>query len=300
MKEFNYSFIIPHKNCPDLLQRCVDSIPERDDVQVIVVDDNSDDDKKPALTERKGLEIVLLDASHSKGAGHARNVGLEKAEGKWLLFPDADDYYKEGFLEVLDQYKDTDDLDVVYFSSDYVDGSTGEPLQKLSVMRRIDQSSYTEEDVDIIRHYNYPPWDKMVSLKLVRENELYYEESINGNDVLFSLFVGALSKSIKIINDSLYIYLRNPKGLTSSDNIEAQLCRINHVVKTNSYYRSIKHNEWKFPLLKTIVLKVRQLSIVGGTKLLLVLCARSKNIYQNRNEWVAIIAKKISDETKRK
>lgn len=300
MKEFNYSFIIPHKNCPDLLQRCVDSIPERDDVQVIVVDDNSDDDKKPALTERKGLEIVLLDASHSKGAGHARNVGLEKAEGKWLLFPDADDYYKEGFLEVLDQYKDADDLDVVYFSSDYVDGSTGEPLQKLSVMRRIDQSSYTEEDVDIIRHYNYPPWDKMVSLKLVRENELYYEESINGNDVLFSLFVGALSKSIKIINDSLYIYLRNPKGLTSSDNIEAQLCRINHVVKTNSYYRSIKHNEWKFPLLKTIVLKVRQLSIVGGTKLLLVLCARSKNIYQNRNEWVAIIAKKISDETKRK
>lgn len=33
-KEFNYSFIIPHKNCPDLLQRCVDSIPERDDVSI--------------------------------------------------------------------------------------------------------------------------------------------------------------------------------------------------------------------------------------------------------------------------
>jgi glycosyltransferase involved in cell wall biosynthesis len=46
---YNYSFIIPHKNCPDLLQRCVDSIPDRDDVQVIVVDDNSDEGKKPAL-----------------------------------------------------------------------------------------------------------------------------------------------------------------------------------------------------------------------------------------------------------
>jgi len=45
----NYSFIIPHKNCPDLLQRCVDSIPERDDVQVIVVDDNSDEGKKNYL-----------------------------------------------------------------------------------------------------------------------------------------------------------------------------------------------------------------------------------------------------------
>ena len=49
-KEYTYSFIIPHKNCPNLLQRCVDSIPERDDVQVIVVDDNSDADKKPSNT----------------------------------------------------------------------------------------------------------------------------------------------------------------------------------------------------------------------------------------------------------
>ena len=47
--QINYSFIIPHKNCPDLLQRCVDSIPERDDVQVIVVDDNSDEGKKNYL-----------------------------------------------------------------------------------------------------------------------------------------------------------------------------------------------------------------------------------------------------------
>ena len=83
---YNYSFIIPHKNCPDLLQRCVDSIPERDDVQVIVVDDNSDDGKKPSLKNHKNLQVILLDATQSKGAGRARNVGLEHAEGKWLLF----------------------------------------------------------------------------------------------------------------------------------------------------------------------------------------------------------------------
>ena len=37
----NYSIIIPHKNIPNLLQRCLDSIPNREDVQIIVVDDNS-------------------------------------------------------------------------------------------------------------------------------------------------------------------------------------------------------------------------------------------------------------------
>lgn len=41
----NFSIIIPHKDIPDLLQRCLDSIPIRDDVQVIVVDDDSDGNK---------------------------------------------------------------------------------------------------------------------------------------------------------------------------------------------------------------------------------------------------------------
>ncbi|MDR2475404.1 MAG: glycosyltransferase family 2 protein, partial [Bacteroidales bacterium] len=38
---FNYSIIIPHKDIPDLLRRCLDSIPYRNDLQIIIVDDNS-------------------------------------------------------------------------------------------------------------------------------------------------------------------------------------------------------------------------------------------------------------------
>ena len=40
--KFSYSIIIPHKNTPKFLQRCLDSIPQREDLEVIVVDDNSD------------------------------------------------------------------------------------------------------------------------------------------------------------------------------------------------------------------------------------------------------------------
>ena len=42
---YNYTIIIPHKNTTDLLRKCIDSIPKRNDVQVIIVDDNSDADK---------------------------------------------------------------------------------------------------------------------------------------------------------------------------------------------------------------------------------------------------------------
>lgn len=40
--KYLYSIIIPHRNIPHLLRRCLASIPARDDIQTIVVDDNSD------------------------------------------------------------------------------------------------------------------------------------------------------------------------------------------------------------------------------------------------------------------
>lgn len=42
MSNYRYTIIIPHKNIPMLLQRMLDSIPQREDLQVIIVDDNSD------------------------------------------------------------------------------------------------------------------------------------------------------------------------------------------------------------------------------------------------------------------
>lgn len=41
MPSISFSIIIPHHNIPDLLERCIASIPMRDDVEVIVVDDRS-------------------------------------------------------------------------------------------------------------------------------------------------------------------------------------------------------------------------------------------------------------------
>ena len=61
--KYNYSFIIPHHNLPELLKRCVSSIPKRDDVQIIIVDDNSDPsivdfDNFPFLGE-KNVEVIF-------------------------------------------------------------------------------------------------------------------------------------------------------------------------------------------------------------------------------------------------
>ena len=47
--EYTYTIIIPHKNIPLLLQRCLDSVPLRNDVQIIVVDDGSSSNQRNRL-----------------------------------------------------------------------------------------------------------------------------------------------------------------------------------------------------------------------------------------------------------
>ena len=162
MDKIVYSFIVPHKNSLDLLQRCLESIPDRNDIQVIVVDDNSAEDKKPRLG-RKGVDVVYIDAEHTNGAGHARNEGLKKAKGEWILFADADDYYNKGFLEVLDHYRDRKE-DVVYFGFDILDSESG---AKVDIFKKATTAykniSNGADTPDEIRFWMTTPWNKMIN-----------------------------------------------------------------------------------------------------------------------------------------
>ena len=117
----NYSIIIPHKNIPDLLQRCLDSIPRRDDIQIIIVDDNSNP-QKVDFENFPGLGdpcVEVYFTKEGKGAGYARNVGLKYAKGKWLFFADSDDTYTSSFSKFLTDSKDLV-ADVVYFKANLI------------------------------------------------------------------------------------------------------------------------------------------------------------------------------------
>ncbi|MCF0230769.1 MAG: glycosyltransferase, partial [Enterococcus sp.] len=74
--KYNFTFIIPHKNLPELLKRCVLSIPRRDDVQIIIVDDNSDPDEVDFenFPFHGEPNINIIFDKTGKRQGHARNV----------------------------------------------------------------------------------------------------------------------------------------------------------------------------------------------------------------------------------
>lgn len=218
MKEqkFNYSFIIPHKNCPGLLQRCVDSIPERDDVQVIVVDDNSDEGKKPSLKERKNLQVILLDKTQSKGAGRARNVGLKHATGKWLLFADADDYFSENLPDLLEKYKTDSSTDIVYLNASKFDenGAFSCLFESQLIDAYFDNKKNAERR---LRYGAWTPWFRMVKRTIVIQNHIRFDEIPAANDKMFGLLCSKFSKTIKAEKKFIYYYYR-PSFNSQTDN----------------------------------------------------------------------------------
>lgn len=284
MENFTYTFIIPHHNTPMLLNRCLDSIPERDDIQVIVVDDNSDEGKKPSI-KRKDVELILLDAEHSKGAGRARNVGLKHAKGKWLLFADADDYYKEGFIEILDEYKNKE-IDALYFNFEHRDGRTSKLLKDLFWKSYILQYDGSPTSIDLLKFRQNVPWTKMVSNAFMRKYQIKFEEVPNGNDILFSMLVGYFSQSIEVEKGDIYVYLKNDNSiLTSKLSNEGKLCKLAHRIKQNHFYNFIGYKEWRSPVWWSIIgflLKTKFTLIVPFIKML-----------SERKEWIYEVEKRL-------
>lgn len=105
---YHYSIIIPHKNTPRLLERCLCSIPTWDEIQIIIIDDNSNSESVDFShfpgNGRKNTEILFT--KEGKGAGYARNIGLSHARGKWIIFADADDFFTADCFTILNEYMD--------------------------------------------------------------------------------------------------------------------------------------------------------------------------------------------------
>lgn len=94
------SIVIPVYNAESLLKRCLDSIYKQEggfEIEVLAVDDGSTDNSINILNDYK-QDLKIFEQSN-KGPASARNIGIEKATGKYLAFLDADDYWKQGFLK---------------------------------------------------------------------------------------------------------------------------------------------------------------------------------------------------------
>ena len=229
----NYSFIIPHKNVPSLLKRCVDSIPQRDDIEIIIVDDNSSPDivNFNVFPCSDYHNVKVVQTKEGLGAGFARNKGIDIAQGKWLVFADSDDYFiTENLSTMMDCYSDCG-ADIVFFNIEclYSNSLTSAPNADKQYKQYIEN-----KNAEILCRYQLKvPWGKFIKKSLVVSNGIRFDETKVANDIIFSLKTGICASYIKVDQVPIYVWLVRNGSLTSSRDKEAALIHFDAAVRYN-------------------------------------------------------------------
>lgn len=198
-----YSIIIPHYNSQESLIRCLSSIPDHELFQIIVVDDCSDrrntDFSVVRRMSRRSFDLEIL--PFNQGAGVARNVGIQKAKGEWLIFADSDDYFMPDMFSLLQNATADTKEDVIIFNIDEKDNDS---VQGKRYRKLIDEYNYTDKSLDDVRYRSWTPWAKLFRKSFVDSHHLYFESRKKGNDCYFVLNAMQKAQNIRVYKDALY------------------------------------------------------------------------------------------------
>lgn len=224
-KKYRFTVIIPHRNCPDLLARCIESVGLESDVQLIIVDDNSSGDivDFDAFPGRNDPRIDVIFDKSGKGAGHARNIGLAHAEGEWVIFADADDFFTEGMYATIDRHSGTG-ADIVCFKP--VD--LNEDLSVHEGPAKIPYYLSHFEDKPEAREYMFrymasEPWCKMYRTEFIKKHSIAFDETSVANDWGFSARAGYHAEKIEWHDVPFYCYIHRASSLCNSRPGEKQM-----------------------------------------------------------------------------
>lgn len=194
------SVIIPVYNEAPFLHRCLDSIPECQDVEVILIDDGSTDGSGKICDSYKDKFKVV----HQKNGGVsvARNHGLNLATGDYVTFLDADDQYLRNSFHVM---------------FDAIEKAPRENIIQFNHYRH-----YTNPEMTIMKYANVEGfyrfdirpeqwcmvWNKLYRRSFIEENHFRFKVGLQyGEDEIFNLH--CIFKNLDVWCDANPIMTRN-------------------------------------------------------------------------------------------
>lgn len=114
------SVVIPVYNSQDYISDCLDSVLSQtyESFEIIAIDDGSTDNTLDILKTYQKKQGIKLFHIENSGQSVARNIGIENAKGKYLIFIDSDDCWCKNTLEVVVSLAEKKKLDMVFFDGD--------------------------------------------------------------------------------------------------------------------------------------------------------------------------------------
>lgn len=219
------SVIIAAYNCDKYINQCIDSLLNQSfkNFEIIVVDDGSTDRTYSILNEYKTKNKNLyIYRQKNKYAGVARNNGLSRAKGEYVLFLDADDFFEPNMLMLAYQRAKSVDADIVVFKGREYNDVTKEfkncrfPLSPELFPNKavISAGEFGEK---LFQANSCIAWNKLISKKFIDKVGVKFSSTKSSNDTVFIYTLLSLAKRITLVNEILVNYRAgNPNSLQRS------------------------------------------------------------------------------------
>ncbi|WP_445384805.1 glycosyltransferase family 2 protein [Robiginitalea sp. IMCC44478] len=220
--KYHLTIIIPVYNAEKTLERCIESIicQSKKNTEVILINDGSSD-SSAFLCDKYANNYSFISVYHqeNKGPSVARNLGIQKAKGKYIGFVDSDDSIAPNYINILQEAIVKYKTEIISFNYSKV---TTNKIQKRN--NGLIPDNYYEGDdiIDLFKRTSFTPFLQFVSPRIIKRdlisiNQIKFDSEIRfGEDTLFNMRCYFFANSLYNISDSLYFYYDNEGSASSS------------------------------------------------------------------------------------
>lgn len=243
-KNIEVSLIIPVYNAEKWLKKCLDSIINQTykNYEVIIIDDGSTD-KSAEICDYYAINDNRISAYHicNGGVSNARNIGLSKAKGKYIVFVDSDDWMEPKYIEEMVCTINEKGVDLVKFNyfrnknekDSIVDNNYEKYKNQILTEKEINEDFISNILLNKIQAYLWT-----IIVKRDYATKIKFDKSLGlMEDTLYLVELLVNINNMYIDNRAFYHY--RFVGNSASNNPDKIIRNINNIILINEKYNKL-------------------------------------------------------------
>ncbi len=250
--DIDISVIVPVYNCEEEIKKSVQSLTgqTKKEIEIILVNDGSTDKSLQVCNAlAKEDSRITVVTQENKGVSGARNRGIALAQGRAIMFVDADDHVDKAICQSLwDIYKRGNSYCICGYAHEFcnmrnktVKGRSIVPKKK--EYEKLD--TFFQDMPELYKNYLiFTPVAKLYDAEVIRKNQIRFDESISvGEDLLFNIVFLEYCGRIGSINKALYYYRHKEKGKSLTSTFNPKRIGWAEEIYRKTYQFAKKHNK---------------------------------------------------------
>lgn len=205
------SIIIPVYNSENTIERAINSVLSQTftDYEIIIINDGSIDNSEEIIKTKFNDVRVKYFYKSNGGVSSARNYGIKRASGEYIIFLDSDDYYSDEYS--VESYIKSVSSNTIYVCKDSTNNVNSDDL-----FMTHDKNSL---EFLITNELFNSPCNKCYSRDIIISNNILFDEDVNlGEDLIFNANYFKYIENIFYEDKARYVYDHSfsPNSLTKT------------------------------------------------------------------------------------